>query len=659
MRFSKLYMKLFSKCMLWAVAALVLSACQSDVVAPPKNESKGSLTVQGSIRVPDMPQIVTRGALGEKPANNLVLTVFEFDLGDTPAQSWLSNIYSEEVRLSDPTGVENGGVVNFQLTFKASTGAKVLHFFIADRALTSEHGSVATVLPNITSGMPGAESEAYWGSKYFENGLCDVDADGNVVLKEGVEDELQKIPMMRNFAKITVTDAADNFELLGFDIVNVPTSGTIAPWNITTQTIPDLLNGNAMKPYSDIVKDYTGITPLIAQFRNTEEQAKSWVDGANTNMRSLQARYMYEHPYESTRRTYLIVNGNFTNSDGTVTRGFYKLDIGKIDPATGTFDYYNIIRNINYNIRITSVLAPGVATVSEAITRAPFNNLIASTETSSMLNVSDGQNMLIVNDTNHIFVDGNQPVDVLYRYITDVTADNSPEANDIPHTVGLEPGTVIKEVGPKQTYTDPSGANWVKYTIYPNEPTDEVKTQDFSIVDNNGLGRTIHLVLRKPWQYAPITVNGTSYSATIATGNDDSYQGAPQVISTQAGQELTVYFNLPDGLPETMFPLEFQLESKNQGIENNKIGNLLVHTGASLFDSNKTAISYIKTVSYSEYKYNYIGDGSNNVDINSPNTKHTVRCRFLTITSTTDNNAEIMIFNPYFSPNASVKFVRQ
>ncbi len=468
---------------------------------------------------------------------------------------------------------------------------------------------------------------------------------------------MQNVPLIRNFAKITVTTTASGFELLGFELVNVPTSGTIAPWNQKTLSIPELLNGSTMKDYSTITDDlkYPGIIPGATQFRNTEVEAKAWVDGVNSPLRSSLARYVYEHPYESTRRTYLIINGIYNGA-----QGFYKVDIGNIG-ADGTFDYYNIIRNIQYNVVIQSVNAVGEKTVEEAIARAPFNNLMAATETSSMLNVSDGNNMLIVNDTNHIIVDESETIDILYRYITDVTGSKT-ESNDFEglKAVGLEAGPVIKSVSGPQTYTDPSGAKWVKYTITPNTPTVDVKKKDFSIIDGQGLGRIIHLILRTPWQYAPIVANGHEYLATIATGHNDSYQGAPQVISAQAGQELTVYFNLPDGLPESMFPLEFQLESKHQGIENNKMGTLLVSTGASLFDPDRIAISYIKTLSYAEYCYNYVAtDTSNDVDINSPNTKHTVRCRFLTITAADDNDAEIMIYNPYFSPNATVQFTRQ
>lgn len=632
----------------------MVAACDNDSIMPDIPEVPefvgDSITVSGTINIPVMPQVVGRGALGETPAANLKLTILEFDWSENAANNFLTNIYQAEVTTTTAVGSE--ATVTFKVTLKSATTPKVLHLLVADNYVSTEHGSEATILPAVSV---SGNSEAYWGKVVFKDGYNTLDANDTPVKIPGLEKKLQEVPLIRNFAKITVTENLADFELLGFELVNVPTSGTIAPWNQSTLSVPELLDGSSMKGYSTITDDvkYHGIIPGATQFRNTEAEAKNWVDGTNSPLRSQVARYVYEHPYESTRRTYLIINGIYNG-----TQGFYKVDIGNI-ADDGTFNYYNIIRNIQYNIVITSVNAVGTETVAEAIARAPFNNLMAATETSTMLNVSDGDNMLIVNDTNHIIVDENQTIDILYRYITDVTGAKN-EDNTVPHPVGLEPGEVIKSVGPQQTYTDAAGAHWVKYTITPNTPTTDVKTQDFSIIDGNGLGRIIHLVLRTPWQYAPIMVGNTSYSATIAPGHNNSYQGAPQVISAQAGQELTVYFDLPDGLPESMFPLEFQLEAKNQGVENNKIGTLLVSTGPSLFDPSKIAISYIKTLSYSEYCYNYVAtDDSNDVDINSPNTKHTVRCRFLTITAVNDANAEIMIYNPYFSPNASVQFTRQ
>ena len=646
------------------VILLSLGGCRSDepFLTSPEESGGDPFTISGTLNIPDLMEMQTRGGLGDRPNANLKLTILEFDKGPDASQSNLSNIYNAE--LTTTTGVENGATVTFNVTLKSATTAKILHLMVSDNYLSPGYGSEATILPSLSVGSAETTSrEAYWGMVEFPEGYATIDDNGDPQPIAGLADKLKNVPVIRNFAKISVTENLDNFELLGFELVNVPTSGTIAPWNQTSLSIPNLLDAGEMKSYPEITnsEQYSGITPGGTQFRNTEAEAKNWADGPNSSLRSTAARYLYEHPYESTRRTYLIINGNYNNGTSW-QQGFYKIDIGTLKgedagEEAGTFDYYNIIRNINYNVRITEVLAPGTATVAEAISRAPFNNLIAATETSSMLNVSDGLNMLIINDNNHIIVDASQEVTVLYRYIEDVTGSKT-QNNSVPHTVGLAAGPVIKSFTEPEVFRDANGTEWMKISIIPNDPTVDVKTQNFTIVDGNGLGRTISLVLRLPWQYSPIVVNGTDYSATIAKGHDDLYQGAPEVISAAAGEELTVYFNLPDGLPESMFPLDFQLEAKNQGVENNKMGTLLVHTGPSLFDPSKIAISYIKQLSYKEYLYNYV-TGTNDVDVNSPNTRHTVRCRFTTITAVNDNDAEIMIYNPYFSPNASVRFERR
>lgn len=642
-----------------------MGGCQNEFPAI-QTEYKKSLKVTGSIELPEMPEMITRGTFGDTEKANLKLTVFEFDLGPDPEHSFLSSIYNAD--LTSTTAVSNGGTVDFQITLKAATSSKVLHFFIADNYLTSEYGSVATILPNLTIGSFGNEREAYWGCVEFPDGFTDSAEPGeDPELLPEVINKLKKVPVIRNFAKISVSENLSNFELLGFDLVNVPTSGTLAPWytNSLTNTpeIPKLIKNGAMLSYPEIcLIPYKGIVPGTASFKNSESDASMTWTKTSQNMLSTASRYMYEHPYESTRRTYLIVHGKYT-SNGETTDGFYKLDIGELK-SDGSFNYYNIIRNIHYNITITDALAPGTATVAEAIARAPFNNLIAAMETSTMLNVSNGKNMLIVNDTNHIIIEDNKKIDILYRYIVDVTGSKT-ETNSIPHPVNLVKGDVIKNFTETPfEYTDKNGVKWMKIEITPNTPTDEVKTQSFSIVDGDGLGRTINLILRNPWQYEYL--GNSTYQATIAPGTANLYTyTTPQVISAQAQQPLTVYFNLPNGLPESMFPLDFKLEAKYQGIENNKIGTLVVSTGPSMWDNAVTAISYIKTVSYQEYQHLYYNDPdrSNEINPGTTNTNHTIRCRFLTINAVSSgdaaNKAEIRIHNDYFKPDVSVVFQRK
>lgn len=645
------------------VAVTLLSAIASGCSENPpqapgdSGSADDSFRITGSVIIPDMPKVLSRGDAGDTPGSNLKLTILEFDLGKDDAHSFLSNIYNADIKSS--TAVGNTGEVIFDVTIKGSSSPKVLHLMVADEYLTSQYGSVATIIPELTVADFGSASEAYWGMVKFEQGFTRPGADGKPELLGDVRGKLMKVPLIRNFLKITVTADLENFRLLGFDLINVPTYGTVAPWNQEEMTVPDLLSGNKMKKYEDL--DYPGIIPVNAQFHNIAAEARYWDDDSpNLWNGNGQSRYMYEHPYESSRRTSLIIHGIYT-SGTTNTRGFYKIDIGRTNETTGMFECYNLIRNIHYNITITGVYAAGMPTVSQAIDRAPFNNISAAVETSSMLNISDNKNLLVVNATNHIIVDNDKKIELLYRYEQNIDGGNSSAGNDIPflypEASELEKGPVIKTISKKKIVTDNLGTEWVKYEIICNNPTDIVKTQSFAVVDGTGLGRTINLVLRNPWPYSEIYPGGY---ATVAPGDENQYDTAdpePKDISKESGQPLTVYFNLPNGLPESMFPLEFQLESKHQWIENNKIGNLVVTSGPSLFDPAVTAISYIKKVSYEEYKYLYFNDGSNNLDPNQENTKHTIRCRFLTIAEA-EGEAEIKIHNPYFDPDPVVKFKR-
>lgn len=647
---------------LFIIALLVATVSCSDESVGNRDypeSDKSGLTVKGSIRIPDAPDITTRGIMGETPKADLKLTIFEFDKGSDAEHSFLSNIYNATIT-SESTAVGNNGVVTFEFTLKAATTPKELHLFIANDNLTSEYGSVASILPSLTIGSPGSEYEAYWGSADFPNGFTDIsDAEGVPTLLPEVTQKLTQVPVIRNFAMVSVSESLDNFELLGWDLVNVPTSGTVAPWNKSTQNIPLLLNAdNSMKVYDEI--EYGGIVPGNAQFRNLESDAKQWT-ATSQNMLSRNPRFLYEHPYESTRRTYLIIHGKYTDNNNVSTTGFYKLDLGVQNNTDGTFTYYNLIRNIHYKVNITRALSPGTSTVAEAIARAPFNNLIGAVETSSILNVSNGQNMLIVNDTNHIIIDNNQTVDVLYRYIKDILTDKQTD-NTAAGPIGLTIGDVIKGFSEPEDITI-NGVSWRRIRLQINNPTNTVKTQKFYIVDNDGLGRTINLILRRPWQYAKI--GNTDFTATIAPNTNNLYTiASPQPISKDAQQPATVYFNLPNDLPESMFPLDFTLEALNQGLENHKSDNMVVNTGSTLFPTGDNedfvTIQYIKTVTYQEYMHPYVNDGSNDINTGVINANHTIRCRFQTTTTVAvGSDGEVIIHNEYFRPDASVKFKRQ
>lgn len=669
---------------------LGLTGCiNEDPIINDNGLKNNELTINGSLIIPGMSELATRGNFGNTPNAGLKLTILEFsapEMNTNAAGWWLNNIYHAET--ISQTNVNNGGTVNFKFTVKLnanSTKPTKFHLFITDDYLTPNFGSEASLFTDLT--VTG-NHEAYWGCVKFENGIVEEEEvevegeDGEKVkevkakLLSDVKEDMNNIPVIRNFAAITVekSSTVTNFELLDFMVVHTPEEGTIAPIDpdhnpvVPSQfnpTVPDLLNGShQMKSYSEISKDYNGYTPLNAQFSNTEPDVRKWKSEETVAETTLGPVYLYEHPYESTRRTYLVIYGRYTGGN-TPQEGYYKVDIGNTNENTKWFDYYNIIRNINYNVKINAVRAPGTATAGEAIARAPYNNISAATETSSMLNVSNGTNQLFVNTTSYVIVK-KEPVEILYRYVKDVNGVKTNGNRDTDLIFNCEVnGPVVESIQGPSDYTDPvTGEEWVKYIIYPKAPDNDVKTQNITIINtNDGLGRTIRLTLRNPWQYAPLYEGGSSY-LTVKRGSANIYSfdegtAAPEDISNQSEKELTVYFNLPNGLPESMFPLKFTLEAQKQGIENNKKGTMVVNYGPSLFNPNVIAISYIKVVSYDEYLYQYENDDSNAVAVNRPNTNHTVRCRFTTISQVTaGDRGTIRVHNPYFTPDISVGFTR-
>lgn len=632
---------------MFVAGVAMLASCSQEAVipdTPEENQTVGvgqPFTLTGSITVPEMETASTR-TLGETPGRNLKLTILEFDKGADATSSFLENIYQATI-IDATTAVANGVEVKFQVTLNATNRPRTLHFMLANDYVSCNYGSEAAVIPTIYS-----TDEAYWNKVELDNGYVEnLGADGTGTLSDEAKAKLTNIPMIRNFAKISIENkATDVFELYGFELVSIPRSGTIAPYNETTQSVPQLLNAdNQMLTYSAAHNVYPGIMPANVTFANSEAEVKAMNNFTHTNttanvLWSRNARYFFEHPFNSLNYTYMIVQGRYHApgvQNPTNRIDYYKIDLGVTNPETGMFEFYDLLRNFNFNVVINSVIAPGAATPALAVDGQVYNNISASVETSAMPNVSDGENMLFVNNTSFVFTT-TTPETFLYRYMTDVTGSRNPDNSKV-FTHDLAVGSVIQSYE-ESTYTDESGTEWKAIKITPNTPTDITQTQSFTVIDGQGLGRTINLTLHNPWNIT---------NANVYAGHSDERPGTEtlNVVSSATGAEFTVYFNLPDDLTAGMFPLQFQLEANPQNMENNPIGTLVVSTGPSLFDESVTAISYIKTVSWKEYNYMYKGDGSNEVNTNRRNTNHLVRCRFRTITAAS-GTATIKIHNPYF-----------
>lgn len=664
-------------------AALMLTGCAAEEISLPAQpdfiDNGDTFSIKVSLDVPDMAQTMTR-AMGATPDySGLKLYVLEFEgNGDNPASSF----YNRKCEVTSETVAD--GHVNFTLQLYKETTPKVLHLIAVPKSETisvSDPQSEAVVIPSIT--VSGGH-EAYWQRVVFPEGYGtlkgSVTDEGGVQFvkhdKEKLEDKLKMVPMVRNFCAVNVKNEASTFTLEGFVVTNTPRQGIVAPWNAALlrfepfHTYEEGNSANATPiPFSTLKETYTGIRP-----NNLYNTAPTESDI------NAEEKYLYESPFNSGVPTRVIVKGTYNNKTN-----YYKIDIGEIDEETKEFTQYNLLRNIRYTINIKSVTSEGYDTFEGAMGGSVANNLSYDVSSSSMPTISNGSDMLQVSYTYKIIMDDeSRDVEFSYRYRQDIeTTPAKYLGPDDGITTTLSTGTAIESV------SDPvKGADgWVTYklTVKSRGDDDGQLRQSFVVRNNStGLARTVELVLTNPFEITRNEVYGGNYDV----GDEFPYDKTElrSKVETGVGKELTVFFTIPDNLPQSMFPLRFDFESDKLNIENNQIGNLVVSSGESVFDSSKTTIHYTKTISWTDYntcllfsstgalvaKRNnegniidennqVIGDGNLSSVVQADGTilnqayydrivwMHHIRARFTTITEN-DGGEEttIRITNPYF-----------
>ncbi len=613
------------------ILVVVGSSCTQDIIDidTPNNTNAyidgNSVVLTLGIQAPDMPDAGSRAFTDTPDYNDLNLYIVEFVDNDSPLRNTLTTVYRPDEETLE------GNIINYKVTLNKSNEGRVLHLIAVPKSveLNIEYGLEASVIPNL---VLTDQTPAYWRRLAFPDGYVVPATEGSNETLTPEMSNLNSVALVRNYSRITMTSTvpAADFQFKGFAIVNNPTQGTVAPWNAAANSFPEFLNSDQTpKAYTDL-SSYKGILPNNTSFSNQEA-------GPVVNDGDVSAKYLYERPFNSIRHTFIIVRGRYkTDTYDT----YYKLDLGKND-ADAVFRYYNLLRNFSYNITLTGVGTRGYRTALQAAQGVVYNNFSFDISLEDMLNMSDGKNIVYVNFTTAVLTDPNEQVlEFKYRY-RGLSASSGPTYNNgnVKFVDLNEGGPVIKNVSYGNT-DDADGWRTVTLTCY--GATTETKTQSFMIVNPDGLGRTINLILHEKWDFMNLCVypgEGQNYNTAYPAYLGSIETDYPGWASCEAQEPLIVFFDLPDDLPEAMFPLDFVLESDVQNIENNPIGNLVVTSGTSSFpDVIGARIKYIKSVTWTQYNDPLepdLTDGDNGLVLQNPNgtTTRRVRCRFRTITS--------------------------
>ena len=553
------------------------------------------------------------GEMNNTKRNRLKLRVYVFDeygLFTEYADAEITNPQPETIPPDNATVSSDETVFSVELS--RSRNARRLHFVAVDDNTYSvsqaySYGSEGTFMRGLSV---GGDVDAYWA---------------RMVLDEGISDEthFRRIPLLRNFAKITLACEADNFEPDGFTIVNVPSKGSVAPYNTSTGgfatfytitnnggnistsmvTYKALLNTQNYKGYrplsSDPLTDWKYITPTSGTGNSglsfnevTKQQNGDYVSNPF---------YMYESPNsygDEKGKTFMIVRGKYGNSTNDT---YYKIDITyketegydytqeDIANGAGVSTFYNIYRNFNYVINIRGVAFEGYSSAFEAANKPAANNISASVLAEGVNNVSDGNDYrrLFVNQIYALYNEGGEKANLKTKAYTYDNLLQNVKIMVLEEDEGIFAGG--EEGRPHINNNAHDGEDYSPILFTLANPGSTPKSAVIRVYINEAptyetLFRDITVVSRP---YYPLRVDCTD------------------VVPVLTGSSLNAKLLVPDGISKNLFPLSFMMEPESKTVYPDASKNQLpVNVGKSILPghSEENSFQYIRTITYAEYE---------------------------------------------------------
>lgn len=633
------------------ILVLSLASCIKEVFEVPGDQNidvTGTVTLNFGVTIPDVQTVSTKSISAQEITS---MTVIVFD-----ERGYL--VEAKDVVVTDY--FDNNTRQEFGVSLHQSVSPRTLHFVANSPVAANDipFGTEAEIMTSLVTSPSEVDGNVVYPDAYWQmvkvNRL--LDQEKNTLCGQG--GLLYSIPLIRNFAKITVVENLENFTLTGFELINIPTRGTVAPYNPSSGLGSFQQYFNSEKKglnYIDLYQNYTGFMPMDFNpstdlLPNIPGNGHSW----NTN-----SKYTYERTYGD-NPTAVLIKGKYGNRSET----YYKAEIfGFID---GQPHNYNILRNIEYTITITNVLGDGYENAGAAAGGVAGNNISYSAETQNYSNISDGNCRLFVEYISKRVVSNDQ-FTIKYKFVPNISSPDevsnsvggtnpiqislAPKTEDDALTDADETGIpVIKRVGEtaqwevrklsnNEIYVDDEG--WSYIDITPNPVTlgeDTVLEEDMTFtatteIDGQTyvLSRTVKLSKRNPY---PIKVS------------------CPETVSRQLGAEVLVKTYIPTRLDEFMFPLVFSIEASALTLYPNPSRGIVmpVVSGQSIITTQpKNTFHYERTLTYAEYEVlqteqiDLDGDGEGT---NPPVSMKLVPSYFKTNKAQSDT--DVYVYNEYF-----------
>lgn len=591
----------------------------------------------------------------------------------------IPNFTVPEDKYPNSEGDRNVTLYKFRVQLELSDFGRTIHIMgnVDENQLIT--GSYAyNSLPNMLS---FDNKQAYWQRLYVPHIKAKIDSltqepikqDGCFVPDDETISFFQYIPLIRNFAKIQVSNASDNFQLHSYSVIFYPERGSVVPYRSNEPVKENRfdfdpptgyrLSGYEKSTFEQLENDinYLGNMPAGVALSDVIPPASEFEDPSTSEGRVLlydpndtdSGFYIYERgvPTDKIGPTFIIVCGKFEDDDNWY---YYRLDLmeSKVEGTQTVSRYYPVFRNFRYNIQLHRISSEGVLTPEAAAFSSGVEDISADFSMRHLSDISNGTTRLVVEPFITRTYSGPSEdgfYELYARFFNDVNSD-VPNLNTVAVRVELEPMTdnsddiliLYDDNGirvPSRGFFFPEaatvggveGIRTIRFNTV--EPLDETKTQKIKITGHNPgnpqglrLYREVEITLQKK---QPLTVTCTN------------------PVNTLSGTPVTVNVAIPSELPESMFPLEFIIEPEAGTLtpDTSMDINLPVVSGRSIASAesaftNAPAFHFIRTLTWADFQQLPL-DGN----------ERTFNCYFKTnrdFSATT-----IWVYNEYFSKGSA------
>lgn len=600
---------------------------------------EGEVVIEGSISVPAM-QEATR-AFGSEAISRLHILVYD-------ENGYL--VQAADAEASSSFGTAPNTEYKFKVALAQSGYKRTVHL-IANSPIESRAGyKLGEHMRRVTDALlTTGKQEAFFGEVILTEGIkAKVDANGTPILdaynnqqpNDYVVKNLTKVPMLRNYTRVTLTNNKANL-LANAEImmVNIPNSGSVAPLisdgvyahyatrvvDAGTYTAKDYmtLRNEGFVGYEPSGRELVTSADRYSARTTSTVRTGDIADGWGTTIEFYE-RYQLKGDVTVATPAYAIVRGNYVDN-GTQESAYtyYKIDL--CYKEDNVVKLYNLLRNMQYDIIITDVAGKGYDSLEQDwdnITAS--NNLSFSTQTQNLVNISDGFRRLSVEYTQKVLTPTNMDegkFTLKYKYEPSIGGNSD---NSLVTFSGLEGGNVIAEKVSDVAEIDSDGVatGWNIVTFKAKGYTQV--TRQTIILSAENLSRQVEYILGDPYR---MTLD------MVPSSTDNK-------VNKTSGTTVDATITLPTGLPDALFPMEIFVVAESSSLSS----TLPVKTG---LDSQGRPVA---NGSYFGYVVTYEADQYFKTDENGNRLENdwnnVIELSFKT--NMDDSSSIVNAYNPYF-----------